>query len=331
MKDMMRKRARTTGLICAAALATFAVGSCTRPGTGAVGGTSYVAQVQAQGTAHWTCTSHGLGGHMVADHGADSGYANDYYKGKTKGTLSLADCMKNAQTFDKVLKYALKYPTRSSAASFPEAVQFVKGLGTHNMTGSMGSPPGNPFFLQYDGDTPTAPLAGMSWFTYAGAAPPPGFAGDNDFWHSHTSLCYTSKANIKDVQPGAPGIGVAANEISDAECQAKGGVNLKLPGIWMSHAWIVPGYEDKFDIFAGASACVQGTGKPSANDPCHTIDMADPEHAGNGGEHNMPGMTTTTARPGTPTTRPAVTTRPVVTTRPAVTTTTMMPGMDHSH
>jgi len=262
---------------------------------------------------------------MEGQNGAESGYANNAYVGKTKGTLSRADCLTNAATYDRVLKYAMRFPTKGSQ-SFPEAVQFVKGLGTHNMTGSMGGPSGNPFFLQYDGESASAPLAGMSWFTYAGAQPPAGFAGNNDFWHSHTSLCYTSKTNIKETAPGAPGIGVAANEISDAECQKLGGVNLKLPGIWMSHAWIVPGYENKFDVFAGASACVMGTGKPSASDPCHTTEMIDPEHAGHGdsGSHDMPGMpgmTTTTRAATTPTTR-----------RPAPTTTMMsMPGMDHSH
>jgi hypothetical protein len=267
---------------------------------------------------------------MHGDNAPQSGYANPAYQGKVKGTLSLADCKKNAETFDKVLKYALQYPTKSSAARMGEAVQFVKGLGTHHLTGSMGTPPVNPFFLQYDGDMPNSPLAGMSWFAYSGANPPPGFAGDNDFWHSHTSLCYTTIDKVKDPAPGAPGFGVAANEISDAECQAKGGVNMKLPGIWMAHAWIVPGYEDKFDVFASASPCVMGTGKPAANDPCHNEEMDDPEHAGSGsGSHDMGSMTTTSR--GTATTRATATTRPAATTTRRAVTTTMapMPGMDH--
>jgi hypothetical protein len=332
MSRTTRTRAQI-GAVCSAALLVLAVTACTRPGTGsgAAATGSYVQQVNAQGTKHWTCTSQGLGGNMEGDQGPTGGVANPAYAGQTKGTLSLADCKKNAQLFDKALAFAMKYPTKGTASAMPEAVQFVKGLGTHNMTGTIGGPSGNPFFLQYDGEAASAPLGGMSWFTFSASGPPPGFAGNNDFWHSHASLCYTAKSGLKDALPGAPGFGVAANEISDAECKERGGVNMKLPGIWMAHAWIVPGYEHQYDVFSGASNCMMGKGvKPAANDPCHFEEAQDMEHGG-GSDHNMPMPTTTratatTARPGVPTTK-----APTPTTRRAATTTTMasMPGMDH--
>jgi hypothetical protein len=310
-----RRRARVGGLLGTAVAFALVANSCTRPGSTPPGG-SYVSQVNAQGTSHWTCTSNGLGGNMEGEHNANgNALANNAYAGKHKGTLSLADCKRNAQLFDDALAYATKYPTKGSAeqAGYTEMVQFIAGMGSHNMTLSFGGPSSHPFFLQYDGEANSAPLAGMSWFTSSTLGPPSGFAGGNDWWHSHTSLCYTGKAALKDILPGAPWFGVAGNEITDAACQAKGGVNLKLPGIWMAHAWIVPGYEDRYDVFAGASACIQGSGRPpSADDPCHLTPM-EMDH-GNGG--------------GTPTTR-----RGTVTTRRGVTTTTMgsMPGMDHSH
>jgi hypothetical protein len=288
--------------------------------------TAEAAKAKASGVLPWFCKAEGLGGAM--DHGHPGGLANDYYAGKTKGDLSSADCTALADMFDKIIQQVKPFKTRGDAAkdgSRRQLVQFYKGLGTHDSVSTTGFstrpglPPGPPMFLQYDGEADSAPLAGLSWFTFTSGPPPAGFPGDNDWWHSHTSLCYTKAGNVE------------GNEISDAECQAKGGFNLKLPGVWMAHAWIIPGYEDRYDVFSGAYMCVQGTGKPpAANDPCHD-DHSDPEHGGGGTATTMPGMDhggATTTRPPTG----ATTTRPsagATTTRLAATTTTTMPGMDH--
>jgi hypothetical protein len=354
MRGRTCTRARAGGLFCAVGVLALVVTACTQGGgTATPGGASYVSQAStalAAGQTPWFCKSQGLGGNMSGGHDANPGMANDAYAGRSKGTLSAADCKANAQTFDTVLAYAKRYPTKSAAAAagFVEMVQHVNGMGTHHMTGSFGTPPGNPFFLQYDGEAATAPLDGMSWFTSSLMGPPAGFAGDNDWWHSHTSLCYTTAAGLTNTLPGGPSFGVAGNEITDAECSAKGGMNLKLPGIWMGHAWIVPGYEDRYDVFAGAMDCIKGTGPPAANDPCHDAATGEMEHGG-GGSSTPPStdghghtdadhaaMTTTTAAPPMTMWNPFTTTTaaPTVTTAPTATTTTTMasmPGMDHSH
>jgi hypothetical protein len=325
MTSRTRIRARAGALVGVAATFVLVLNACTRTNapsgpTAGAGTGSYVSQVNAQGANHWTCKAQGLGGNMEGEHNANGGLANDAYAGKQKGQLSLADCKANAKLFDKALAFAKRYPTKGSAAGFVEMVQHIDGMGTHNMTGSMGGPNANPFFLQYDGEGADAPLAGISWFTSSLGGPPAGFAGGNDWWHSHKSLCYALKGQLDNLKPGAPSFGVAGNEISDAECRAKGGTQLRLPGIWMGHAWIIPGYENFYDVFAGASACVMAKGKPAADDPCHNTPMSDGHEHGGGG-----GMPTTTRRAGaTPTTRAGGATP---TTRRGVVTT--MPPMDH--
>jgi hypothetical protein len=275
---------------------------------------------KAAGTLPWFCHSEGLGGNM--DHGTtgEAGLANDWYKGKVKGDLSWDDCTKLADQFDQIIAKVKPYKTRGDAkkAGSGQAVQFVPGLGTHDMVAALratGLPPGAPTFLQYDGESDSAPLAGMSWLTITSGQPPEGFPGGNDWWHTHTTLCYRAPG------PGESGPQVVGNEISDADCAAKGGRNGRLPGAFMSHAWIVPGYEDRFDVFSGAYMCLKGTGTPPApTDPCHD-DHSDPEHGGNG-THDMGSMTTTTRSTGGVTT----TTRST-----GVTTATTMPPMDHTH
>jgi hypothetical protein len=264
----------------------------TPPTLDTVSYTNEAREAKAKGGLPWFCQAQGLGGAM--DHGHPGGIANNVYEGKKKGDLSADDCEKLATMFDSIIEQVKPYRTRGElkkTGGFTQSVQFVAGLGTHDVVRNrnggfstkVGEPPGPPMFLQYDGDGDDAPLAGMSWLTISGAAPPPGFPGDNDWWHTHSTLCYSG--------PGT----VIGNEISDEQCKEIGGQNRQLPGVWMSHAWIVPGYEDRYDVFSGAYMCVKGTGKPpTADDPCHH-DLSDPEH---GGGTPMPGMDHSQPMPG---------------------------------
>lgn len=245
-------------------------------------------QAREAGSVPWFCRAGGKGGSM----GHEGGLANTAYAGQTKGELAAGDCGRLAAMFDRIIEQVKPFRTRGAlkqAGAFTQAVQFVPGMGTHDMlvassggfTTRLGEPPGPPMFLQYDGMGDDAPLAGMSWFTVSPGGPPEGFPGANDWWHTHSTLCY--RAN---------GV-VVGNEISDDDCARLGGANRALPGVWMTHAWIVPGYEDRYDVFSGAYMCVKGTGRPpSPDDPCHD-DHSDPEHSGGhaaGTGSSMPGM-----------------------------------------
>ena len=327
------RRLRTLGAIACVAT-VLGASACRRPTTpppvtGGSGNTldtvNYVNLANTElnaGRTPWFCKSEGLGGSM--DHGHEGGLANDYYKGKVKGTLSPADCRTNAKLFQDTINRVKPYKTRGDAKKSGSAqlVQHVDGLGTHDSVLGFTTPgpvTGPPMFLQYAGESDTAPLAGLSWFVINGSATPPaGFAGDNDFWHSHATLCYSAAGKV------------VGNEITDEACAKLNGRNLKLPGVWMAHAWIIPGWEDFYDVFSGAFMCVKANGiPPKADDPCRS-DHSDPEHG-----HGTPTSaapttraTTTTAPRGTPTTRPGTpTTRATTATTRAATTTTM----DMSH
>jgi hypothetical protein len=263
-------------------------------------------RAQAGDTVAWFCQSSGGGGH----HGQTGGLANDHYAGKTKGVLSAADCLAVAQFFDKAMATAKRYPTRGIAKQaknrlgqpgFLQAVQFVPGLGTHDLIADVslsGFTPERPMFFQYDGNGDDARLAGLSWFVQQPAGvttPPEGFPGGNDMWHTHASLCYRN---------GVGGV-VVGSEISDEECTRRGGKNEGLPGVWMIHAWILPGYENTYDVFSGAFACVKGTGPVTDPADACRADHQDMEHGG-------PAPTAPPTVPGGPTTAP-----------------TTMPPMDH--
>jgi hypothetical protein len=249
-------------------------------------------RAQANGTPAWFCVSSGGGGH----HGHSGGPADDHYAGKTKGPLSAADCLAVAEIFDKAMATARRFPTRGVARQhlnrlgqpgFIQSVQFVPGLGTHDLIADVslsGFDPERPMFFQYDGSGDDARLAGLSWFVQQPAGvttPPEGFPGDNDMWHTHAQLCYRN---------GAGGV-VVGSEISDEECARRNGQNRGLPGVWMIHAWIMPGYENYYDVFSGAYACVRGRGPVTdMADPCRS-DVSDPERG-------RPPVTPTTTVPG---------------------------------
>ncbi len=84
----------------------------------------------------------------------------------------------------------------------------------------------------------------------AGGAPE-GFAGPNDFWHTHSAnggLC------IKD------GIVVGSEDVSEDECTARGGRKVGLKGVYMVHNWVVPRWECSWGAFAGE--CPELGGSP---------------------------------------------------------------------
>jgi hypothetical protein len=266
-----RGRAGRTFGALVLSVGVLAGSACTRPVPAiepATGFTDMVRQAMpggpAPGPRPWFCHSEGVGTGPI--HG---GIANDWYAGKAKGELSWDDCLSVAGFFDKALASARRFPTRkdAQAAGAAQAIQHVDGTGTHDIVPGVNTwqydapDPEHPFYLQYDGDGPDAPLAGMSWYVVRyQPGPPPGLAGDNDWWHTHAKICYWG-----------PGVGVG-DELTDAECAARGGRNVAWPYGWMVHAWIVPGYEERHDVFAGAHGCVDARTGPYAapDDPCQT-------------------------------------------------------------
>lgn len=231
-------------------------------------------------TRPWWCDSTGSTG----------GHGSEFYPGMSKGMLSWADCKTVSAQFDLALQYADQYPTAGSAetSGFHRTVPYVAGMGTHHVPAGTFTPemltspdfdPTNPVFpgtviddhfdptkpeyLMYGGNSKSSKLVGMAWYVHtSNGKPPAGFAGDNDWWHVHERLCMRTSDVV-----------VIGENLTDAQCQAGGGVNLHLENYYMLHAWIVPGWEQHGDVFMGHHPCLKAGGPAPADDPCWNSDM----------------------------------------------------------
>lgn len=252
----------------------------------AAGGCEYLAQAtnaEKNGTpVPWFCDP--VAPNSVT--GPGMGTVN-FYAGVTRAPLDYATCKDMAVMFDEAKAYAEQYPTLgdAEAAGFRSTFAFIPGMGTHHGLGSFtpeqindpsfdrfnpvfpeGSiiddvfDPTQPEFLQYNGNGADAVLVGMSYYVRTDTGlPPEGFAGDNDWWHHHPTLC-VRKTNAQAFSPN----------ISDAQCTAAGGINVYLDDYYMLHVWLVDDLEYHADVHAPMHPCIKSGGAIfDMNDPCH--------------------------------------------------------------
>ena len=155
---------------------------------------------------------------------------------------------------------ALKYPTvaDAEAAGLHRAGPFSPGLGAHyiNYAGALGNTDGAmsdddiraPLAWIYDGTHPDSHVAGLFYMT--GQENPEGFAGPNDIWHVHHDICIKTGANgVVDSPLGAD------HDATKEQCDAVGG-NLLEQTQYLSHVWVVPGYESPEGVFSHLSSTV---------------------------------------------------------------------------
>jgi hypothetical protein len=150
-----------------------------------------------------------------------------------------------AQQQDVARTVAVRYPTLADAqkGGYAMSTTYVPCIGTHltNVRYVIKFDPANPSELLYDGTAPESKIVGLSYLVFSPSGPPEGFAGDNDFWHTHSSnggLCMK-------------GIVIGAESMSKEECERLGGRKAGLKGVYMMHDWIVPGWECTWGVFAG--------------------------------------------------------------------------------
>jgi hypothetical protein len=169
-----------------------------------------------------------------------------------------------------------RYPTLKDAvaAGSQRAGGFNPGLGIHMSTPTVGLPPVpppdpsvptvpgtltdaqilRPANLLYDGVTDDAHLAGFMYYSLA-ASEPEGFAGPNDHWHTHGSLCIKlggAGGKINVLHPAEP---------TKTSCAAAGGMFVERTN-FMVHVWTIPGYESNRGVFSDinpALTCPDGT------------------------------------------------------------------------
>lgn len=155
---------------------------------------------------------------------------------------------------------ATRYPTvkDAEAAGYTMSTPFVPCIGAHYTNIGLVGPfnVDTPSELLFDGTRPDSKIIGLSYLIYNANGEPTGFAGPNDHWHQHNAnggLCFSTKTRVV----------IGAEDVSPGDCRARGGVKQELPGIWMLHDWIVPGWECSWGVFA--PECPELGGKVGAD------------------------------------------------------------------
>jgi hypothetical protein len=143
---------------------------------------------------------------------------------------------------------AKQYPTVADAmaAGYRRAGPYSPGLGTHLVlqNGQGLNPDGvmdeedlrHPLSIIYSGHEPDDHVVGFMYYSLS-QKEPEGFAGDNDFWHYHTSVCV-----VRGADGGIDAPYGADRDVPEKLCKKAGGYLLKQTQ-WMVHVWSVPGYE----------------------------------------------------------------------------------------
>jgi hypothetical protein len=141
-----------------------------------------------------------------------------------------------------------KYPTVASAeaAGYRESTVYVPCIGAHytNMNLVTHFDPAAPSELLYDGTKPDSHIVGLSYLVWHPGGPPAGFAGPNDVFHQHNAnggLCLRG------------GQVVGGENMSIKTCELIGGKKSArlMADVYMVHAWVAPGWECSWGVFAG--------------------------------------------------------------------------------
>jgi hypothetical protein len=250
--------------------------------------TGVIASPAARDHASASHGTHGTemgGGH---DHGAAAGAEGDdlgfaelsnghQHEHTTDEPLTARERVTLARQIAATAELVERYPTvaHAEAAGWTRAGPFSPGLGTHYMSpniardatgvdaGTM-DPDNMPTpMLVFDGLDADAPLAGFMYQAYGGGEPE-GFAGPNDHWHYHESVCIKTEGGVLTTPFGADLEGV-----TERMCTDVGGQWIETTG-YMVHVWSVPGYESPDGMFTELNpriTCPDGT--------YHRIDIAE--------------------------------------------------------
>ena len=130
----------------------------------------------------------------------------------------------------------LDTPAERAAAGYVQAAVQGAGVGVHYVDWTrVDRPfdPAHPAMLLVDERDGRADLVGFSYWLHA--PQPDGFAGPNDVWHQHTNLCIVNGWVDREMAATA----------DDCAGDFLGGADL-----WMLHAWVVPGHENRWGPFA---------------------------------------------------------------------------------
>jgi hypothetical protein len=171
--------------------------------------------------------------------------------------LTADDRVQLEQQQTQARQVVAEFPTVAAAVAggYSQSTTYLPCIGAHytNARYAIAFDPAHPSELLFDGTAPDSKLVGLSYLVFSPSGPPTGFAGENDYWHTHSSnggLC------IK-------GIVIGAESMSKAECESLGGHKVGLKGVYMVHDWVAPGWECSWGVFAGE--CPELGGQVGAN------------------------------------------------------------------
>ncbi len=111
--------------------------------------------------------------------------------------------------------------------------------------------------LIFDGVEQDSPPAGFMYLAYGTASEPTGFAGPNDHWHDHDSVCIVVGENGTIDTPFGADLEGVTNEM----CTDVGGRFIENTG-YMVHVWNVPGCGSPDGMFTELNpriTCPDGT------------------------------------------------------------------------
>ncbi len=219
----------------------------------AVGATGSASSGQHAATAATTGDSPCERSGPSSSEGQSQGEGHNHRGPSVQKPLTREERVTLEQQQDIARTVAVRYPTLADAqkGGYRQSTTYIPCIGTHvtNVRYAMKFDPANPSELLYDGTAPDSKIVGLSYLVFSPSGPPAGFAGDNDFWHTHSSnggLCLK-------------GIVIGPESMSTAECERLGGRKAGLTGVYMVHDWIVPGWECTWGVFAGECPELGGT------------------------------------------------------------------------
>jgi hypothetical protein len=134
----------------------------------------------------------------------------------------------------------LRTQADAERAGYVLSSDYTQGVGTHWTNWSLVDAPFDPTrpsMLLYAPHLGAVQLVGFSYWVRSDAADgPAGFTGDADHWHRHFGLCFDRQGMLQREDVTRP-----------AACN---GPWLNGKDLWMLHAWIVPGAENAWGLFA---------------------------------------------------------------------------------
>jgi hypothetical protein len=137
-----------------------------------------------------------------------------------------------------------RHPTvaDAEAAGYRKVTPYVPCIAAHYIKNAFlvdGFDPANPEILLYEGTEPTSKIVGLSYLQFTDEdEEPEGFAGDNDPWHVHETLCLGKGGVLGD------------ESTTKEECTERGGRVVDLGDLWMNHMWNVPGWDSRWGLFS---------------------------------------------------------------------------------